>query len=215
MPRLRQVSRDEAPPELQRTYARLFNGRDPVTAPGTSTGTPGNWWTVHALVPQLLIKLQEFGTAQHRGSDLAAPLREMAVARTGFITGSQFVFSQHCKGMRGAGVSEEKVKELPTWSSCDLFTPAERAVLAYVDEMVLQDGRIQDGTFDQLRQHLGDEEILVLTYSIATYHMHALVTKSLRLEYDDVPERVKEILIPANGNLGHPEPIPQAQAIEN
>ena len=32
-------------------YERLFGDRDPVVSPGTATGTPGNWWTVFALVP--------------------------------------------------------------------------------------------------------------------------------------------------------------------
>ena len=51
MPRLRQVSRDDAPDEIQRMYSHLFGERDPVIEPGTDTGTPGNWWTVFALVP--------------------------------------------------------------------------------------------------------------------------------------------------------------------
>lgn len=31
----------------------LFGDRDPVAEPGTATGTPGNWWTVTAAVPDL------------------------------------------------------------------------------------------------------------------------------------------------------------------
>jgi hypothetical protein len=55
MPRLRQVPRAEVTDELTRTmYTRLFGDRDPVAEPGTATGTPGNWWTVFALVPAVL-----------------------------------------------------------------------------------------------------------------------------------------------------------------
>ena len=53
MPRLRQVPRSEAPPEIQQMYEMLFGDRDPVSEPGTATGTPGNWWTVVALVPDV------------------------------------------------------------------------------------------------------------------------------------------------------------------
>lgn len=49
MPRLRQVPRAEAPPDVQQVYDLLFGGRDPVAEPGTATGAPGNWWTVFAL----------------------------------------------------------------------------------------------------------------------------------------------------------------------
>jgi hypothetical protein len=89
----------------------LFPGRDPVTEPGTSTGTPGNWWTVFALV--------------------------------------------------------------------------------------LEGGRVQDAVFDALQQHLSDEEILELTYITALYDMHAVMSRALKLEYDDIEERIAEIPAPA------------------
>ena len=40
MPRLRQVSRADATPEIQTMYDLLFGDRDPVADPGTETGTP-------------------------------------------------------------------------------------------------------------------------------------------------------------------------------
>ena len=52
MPRLREVSRSEADESILPLYDALFGAdRDPVKHPGTATGTPGNWWTVFALVP--------------------------------------------------------------------------------------------------------------------------------------------------------------------
>ena len=47
MPRLSQVPRAEADAAVLPFYDALFGrDRDPVTQPGTATGTPGNWWTV-------------------------------------------------------------------------------------------------------------------------------------------------------------------------
>ena len=56
MPRLRQVPRADATDEaVTKAYDRLFGpDRDPVAEPGTATGTPGNWWTVFALSPEVL-----------------------------------------------------------------------------------------------------------------------------------------------------------------
>ena len=51
MPRLRQAGRDEADTFALRIFDLLFGDRDPVETPGTATGTPGNWWTVFAAVP--------------------------------------------------------------------------------------------------------------------------------------------------------------------
>ena len=53
MPRTREIPRDEAHPFAQQLYGLLFDERDPVEEPGTATGTPGNWWTVTAQVPEM------------------------------------------------------------------------------------------------------------------------------------------------------------------
>ena len=73
---------------------------------------------------------------------------------------------------------------------------AERAVLAYTDELTLADGRVQDATFEALRAVLSEEAILELTYAVASYGLHATISRALRLEYDDVDERVVEIPVP-------------------
>ncbi len=200
MPRLRQVPRAEAPADIQTVYDMLFGGRDPVAEPGTATGTPGNWWTVFALVPDCF-RHAVAGFAFYRSADrvLDPKLRELGQIRAGFLRESQFVFSQHCKAARGVGLSEAQVEAIPSWSGSDLFSPVERAVLAYVDELVLQNGRVQDATFERLHAQLSDEQILELTYVTALYEMHAIMTRALRLEYDDVDERVVEVPEPDAG----------------
>ncbi len=201
MPRLRQVPRAEATPEIQQTYERLFPGRDPVAEPGTATGTPGNWWTVWALVPDILAHAQAgFGVLSSRKRVLTPYQRELGLTRAGFAGGSQFVFSQHSKGARTAGIPAEKVLDIPSWASSPLFDAEERAILAYTDELVLQDGRVQDATFARLKEILSEEAILELTYAVCTYKLHATIARALRLEYDDVDERVVEIAAPGDAN---------------
>lgn len=197
MARLRQVPRSEASPEAIDAYDRLFPGRDPVTQPGTSTGTPGSWWTVMALVPQVLTSYQAGARAAGTTTVLPAELKELGVLRAGFVKGSKFVYSQHCKALRRAGASEEKIQAVSAWSSSDLFAPAERAVMAYADELVLADGRVQDATFARLKEHLSDEAILELTYAVVMFMGYAVLSRALRLEYDDVDERLVEVPAPA------------------
>jgi alkylhydroperoxidase family enzyme len=175
----------------------LFGDRDPVAEPGTATGTPGNWWTVVALVPDVFRHcLAGFGLYRSEKRKLSPKHRELGQTRAGFAVGSQFVFSQHCKSMRSVGFGEEHIEALPAWSISDVWTPAERAVLAYTDELVLQAGRVQDATFEALRGHLSEEEILELTYITLTYQLHATMCRALRLEYDDVDERIVEVPAP-------------------
>lgn len=201
MPRLPQVPRHEATDPLTlRMYDQLFGAdRDPVQAPGTATGTPGNWWTVFALSPDVL-KHAVQGFTLYRSPDrkLDPALRELAQTRAGWLRESQFVFSQHCKSCRTVGVGEDKIAAIPAWETSSAFDGRERAVLAYTDALVEGRGRVPDALFAELHRHLGDEEILELTYITAMYEMHALVSRALRLEFDDRDDPIVEVPGPAD-----------------
>jgi alkylhydroperoxidase family enzyme len=182
-------------------YDMLFGERDPVAEPGTDTGTPGNWWTVFALVPDCLKHaIQGFQFYRDPARRLDPQLRELGQTRAGYTRGSQFVYSQHCKSCRSVGMTEEKIQAIAHWGVSDLFSEPERAVLAYTDALVLEGGRVADELFEVLRAHLSDEEILELTYITALYEMHAVMSRALRLEYDDVDERIVEIAAPEGGS---------------
>lgn len=196
MPRLKQIGKDEAHPNAQAIYKLLFKDRDPVKEPGTDTGTPGNWWTVFAVSPDAFDHAVA-GFQYYRGKRKLSPkLRELGQTRAGWGRGSQFVFSQHCKASRGVGLTEEQIQSIPHWQVADCYSPVERAVLAYTDGMVIQGGRVAEGIFSALKKHLSDEEIMELTYIVGMYDMHAMISKALRLEYDDVDDRIVEIAAP-------------------
>lgn len=195
MPRIQPLSRADASPEMAKMFDRIFGeGVDPAAEPGTATGTPGNWWTIWARAPDVMKFFTSYG---YNAAPLVPPIRSLALMRTGYVRQSQFVFSQHCKGARVSGVPEEKIEAVPYWQVSDVFTPLERAVLAYVDALSLERGRVHDKVFAALRKELSDEHILLLTYFINLYILHATTCRNLRMEYDDVPERLVEIPSPA------------------
>lgn len=197
VPRLRQVGKDEAEaPIVTVMYDHLFEGRDPIAEPGTATGSPGDWWTVFALVPDVLEHaVQGFGLYQSPKRLLDPELRELAQCRAGWAAGSQFVFSQHCKSLRALGVDEALVKAVPHWAAASCYTEVQRLVLAYTDCLVFDRGRVPDGLFDALRGQLGDEEILELTYIGSLYLQHAVMSRALRTEFDDRVDPVVEVVV--------------------
>ena len=134
-----------------------------------------------------------FGLYSSPGRVLDPVLRELGQTRAGWLRGSQFVFSQHCKSCRALGMSEEKIAAIPAWSTSDQFNDVERAVLAYTDALVEANGRVPDTLFVQLKSHLSDEAILELTYITAMYEMHALICRALRLEFDDRDDPIVEV----------------------
>jgi alkylhydroperoxidase family enzyme len=178
-------------------YDRLFGDRDPVAEPGTATGTPGDWWTVFANSPDVMEQAcRGFALYASPERKIGPKLRELGQTRAGYLVGSQFVFSQHCKSCRAIGFSEEKIEALKSWQVSDLFSPKERALLAYTDALVLSHGRVADGVFDALREHLDDESIMEFTYITMMYSMHAVISRALRLEYDDRDDPIVEIAAP-------------------
>jgi alkylhydroperoxidase family enzyme len=197
MPRLKQAGREAGNPFANQIFDLLFEDRDPIAEPGTATGTPGNWWTVFNIVPDAFKHTTEgFQFYRSKNRKLDPKLRELGQIRAGFAVGSQFVFSQHCKASRDVGLTEDQITAIPHWQVADCFSPLERAVLAYTDGLVLQRGRVPDGVFEALKAELSDEEILEFTYITCTYMMHAIMSRALKLEYDDVDERVVEIAAP-------------------
>ncbi len=202
MPRLRQVPRGEVKdPLVLDRYNRLFEDRDPVAQPGTKTGTPGNWWTVFAASPATFrVAMAGFDYYLNEPREIDPHLRELAQTRAGWVVGSQFVFSQHCKSCRNNGISAEKVAAIPHWEVSKLFDDRERAVLAYADCLAGERGRVPDAIFAALKGFLSEVAILELTYITSMYVMHATMARALRLEYDDRDDPVVEIAAPGGSD---------------
>jgi alkylhydroperoxidase family enzyme len=112
------------------------------------------------------------------------------------VKGSQFVFSQHCKSLRGLGVSDEKIAAVPHWAVSDQFNDQERAVLAYADCLTQASGRTPVEVIDKLKTFWSDEQIFEFTYITCLYDMHAVITRALRMEYDNREEPIVEIAAP-------------------
>ena len=58
--------------------------------------------------------------------------------------------------------------------------------------------RVVTALSERLQSFLSDAQILELTYVTMTYELHATICRALRLEYDDVEERVVEIPAPGD-----------------
>jgi alkylhydroperoxidase family enzyme len=207
MPRVKQVSRAEiTAPIMVEFYNKMFGDRDPVKDPGTGTGTVGDWWTVFALSQPVfehaVNAFRSIGVQNPPGPlKLSAQLREIATIRATYLAETQFCFSQHMKTGRREGLSEELMADIQNWGVSSRFSDAERAVLAYTDCLVSQLGRTPDGVFDALKKHLSDQEIVELSYVVTIYLSNAIMCRALKLEFDNIPERIVEVPKPEGGGV--------------
>jgi alkylhydroperoxidase family enzyme len=202
MPRLNPIPRGEVSDEFTlKMYGFMFGDRDPVAEPGAVGGTPGNWWTVMAQSPPALRHAVRGFRLYREEVSIRADQRELGQIRAGWVVGSQFVFSQHCKACRSAGLSEEKIAAIPSWQTAECFDQTERLLLAYADCLAGQHGRVPERLFTQLREAFTDTEILEFTYTTTMYVMHAIMSRALRLEFDDVDDPVVEVDDPTGGGV--------------
>src|SRR5215469_7768758 len=115
--RIRQVSLADAAPEVRKLYQQIFGDRDPVAQPGTATGTPGDYWTTLALVPDILKMMSDalFALLQP-GRKLEPRFRELAILRTAVTGDCKFEFSQHLKVARTIRIPDAKLGAVKSWT---------------------------------------------------------------------------------------------------
>lgn len=208
MGRLRQVPRSEtSDPIVQGMYDVVFGqGVDPLALEDrtTATGSDGDWWTTYALVPDIM-EHAVAGFVLYKSPDrkLDGVLRELAQARIGWAVGSKFVYSQHIQALRGLGAADPTIEGIPAWQTSDAYTRVQRAVLGYADAIAYDHGRVSDDLFTVLSDELSDEEIFELTYVSAMYLQHAVITRALRLEWDNRPEPVEDVRPPEEFDAEH------------
>lgn len=175
-------------------WTQTFGDGDPAidTSGIGPNGTRGDYWAAIANSPTTVRHVWD-GFAYLRSQALPALYREIGITRAGFNVGSQFVFSQHCKALRRNGWEEEKISAIPAWQTAIVFTDLERLLLGLADDLTLAGGRVPDVRMEELRAKLDDQEIVEFIHATLLYQLHATVCRALRVEFDDVNERVREV----------------------
>lgn len=84
-------------------------------------------------------------------------------------------------------VSTEKLNALPQHDEHPAFEDAERAALNYAEE-VTTNGDAKDDTFEALRSHFSEREIVELTWLIAMENYYNLLNRPLGIGSDDLCE---------------------------
>jgi alkylhydroperoxidase family enzyme len=77
----------------------------------------------------------------------------------------------------------EKLEALPQYRTSALFTPRERAALAYAEEAT-RTKHVSDATFAELRRHFDEREIVEITWLNALENYYNLINLPLQIESD-------------------------------
>ena len=122
---------------------------------------------------------------------LDAGVRELVILRVSLLNGADYQVRIHGGPEYAvkAGLSEEEVAALADWQAKPaVFTPLQRAVLAYVDAMT-QTIEVPDGIYNEFARHFNAQQILELTVLAGAYNMHTRVARALRLDAEPAAQK--------------------------
>jgi alkylhydroperoxidase family enzyme len=117
---------------------------------------------------------------------LDSRLRELAIMRIGWLTASDYEWTQHWRVAQGLGVSADDLLGVREWQSHAEFGSAERAVLAATDDVVRK-GAVSAESWAACKQEFGaDQAVLVeLVSVISAWRMIASILESLEIPLED------------------------------
>lgn len=122
--------------------------------------------------------------AERTGPVFDSRLRELAIMRVAWLTGSAYEWTQHWRIARTLGVSEADLIGVRDWLSHEGYGELEQAVLAAVDETLAGDA-ISDRTWGVLASHIAEDALLELTVAIGHWLMVSTFLRSLRVPIDE------------------------------
>lgn len=126
----------------------------------------------------------KLGNALLFKADLDPVLRELVILRVGYLSDAAYELHQHVRVARHVGVPDEKITAVRDDPAADVFSPLEKAVLRYTDEVV-RDVKASDQAYAAISAELSHREMSELTLTIGFYMMVCRFLENFEVEIED------------------------------
>jgi AhpD family alkylhydroperoxidase len=151
----------------------ISRGALPPTTPaqrGPASSSPGEIMTQRLNYiqqsPELFRKFLELSNLL-RNSAIEESIRDLVSVRASQINGCAFCLDMHVKEARIHGERELRLHHLATWRESTLFSPRERAALAWTEALTtLPAHGVPDDLYDRVRGQLSEKELSDLTFEV-------------------------------------------------
>lgn len=111
-----------------------------------------------------LLALQQYVNQE---SGLEPKLLALIEMRASQINGCAFCLNMHSKEARQQGETEQRLYLLTAWRETELFTPRERAALAWTEAVTLvASSQVPDEVYEQARKEFSEAELIGLTMAV-------------------------------------------------
>jgi alkylhydroperoxidase family enzyme len=153
-------------------FARRMLGKDTTPARVIYNRMPRMWNVSWALVNLDL-----------RGFELPHELRHLMHVRISMLNGCGFCRDIALARAVQQRIGLEKFRALNEWRTSPLFSERERAALAFAEAATLH-RTVDDATFEAVRKHFDEREIVELTVENALSNFYNLLNVPLEIEED-------------------------------
>jgi uncharacterized peroxidase-related enzyme len=170
--RLPYVERDQATPEVQKVYDRLQE----------RSGRVLNFFKLLAHHARSLAEFVDWYPKLREGP-LDLKLRQLAYVKVSQLNHCWYCTTHNMELGQKVGVSKDRFNALPDYTKSPLFSPVERLVIRYAEEMTKK-VQVEGALVTQLRDALGAEALMELTLSIAAANFTNRVNEALGTELE-------------------------------
>ena len=123
-------------------------------------------------------------------------LRELVILRVAWVTRSAYEWSQHTRFGLQAGLTPAELHAIPQGPSAELWSTAERALLAATDQLIDRQV-VDDATWAQLARHFDEAQLLEVLFVAGAYVCFAMVCNATGLQPDPTTESFDAPELPA------------------
>ena len=112
-------------------------------------------------------------------------LRELMIMRIGWVTGSEYEWTQHWRVATVAGIPPEDVLAVRDWRASSRLTAADKAVLAATDE-ALAGKTVSDAVWAEVTKYITDPaEQVEFIVAMGNWTMFSMLLRNLRIPVED------------------------------
>jgi len=135
---------------------------------------------MHAAAPAAYKAMR--GLSDYTGAcGLEPALLELVKTRASQVNGCAFCIQMHTRDARKLGETDERLHLLAAWRETPIYTPRERAALAWTEALtLLTEGHAPDAAYDEVRAQFSEEELVNLSLAIATINAWNRLALGLR-----------------------------------
>ncbi|KJK23275.1 alkylhydroperoxidase [Burkholderiaceae bacterium 16] len=116
--------------------------------------------------PELSKKLMELN-ALFQNTTIEQPIRELVEIRASQLNGCAFCVDMHIKMAKIHGERELRLHHVAIWRESTLFSPRERAALAWTEELTnIPAQGVSDEIYERVRTQYSEKELSDLTFLV-------------------------------------------------